>query len=295
MLQFLRELAMLHCLGHSWFRPQNCRSANAEQSVPPACAGCVVPELLSSTKNVPWFEAGEDAASALHQPFMLVLAAGHGSALLPIADGLQSLCTKCVVCLQLSCKHIGCVLTAWCFSSTQLGGLHAVRPLLWHSHPHSQAQLDTLLRRLLLAAVLHYLHCCAAQQAHRADKSVPAGATIYSKSGIQYLGVPGLINARSIVATLLTQVGTASCSRLSSVRQCPGSCLHRGARGCFWPQAARLPRFCCMYGLQPSFAELSLLPWTLIPTALLSPDALKARSVTSPGLYCAAGHPHGCY
>ncbi len=33
-----------------------------------------------------------------------------------------------------------------------------------------------------------------------------AGATIFSKSGIQYLGVPGLINAKSIIATLLVQV-----------------------------------------------------------------------------------------
>lgn len=30
-----------------------------------ACAGCVVPELLSQTKNVPWFEAGKHAASNL--------------------------------------------------------------------------------------------------------------------------------------------------------------------------------------------------------------------------------------
>ena len=32
-----------------------------------------------------------------------------------------------------------------------------------------------------------------------------AGSTIFSKSGIQYLGVPGLINAKSIVATLIVQ------------------------------------------------------------------------------------------
>ena len=40
-------------------------------------------------------------------------------------------------------------------------------------------------------------------------KRVPwfkAGAAIFDKSGIQYLGVPGLINAKSIVATLLVQV-----------------------------------------------------------------------------------------
>ena len=33
-----------------------------------------------------------------------------------------------------------------------------------------------------------------------------AGAKIFSKPGIQYLGVPGLINAKNIVATLLVQV-----------------------------------------------------------------------------------------
>ncbi len=34
-----------------------------------------------------------------------------------------------------------------------------------------------------------------------------AGATIFSPKGIQYLGVPGLINAKNIVATLIVQVG----------------------------------------------------------------------------------------
>lgn len=33
-----------------------------------------------------------------------------------------------------------------------------------------------------------------------------AGAKIFSNKGIQYLGIPGLINARSIIATLLVQV-----------------------------------------------------------------------------------------
>ncbi|KAK9801387.1 hypothetical protein WJX73_004513 [Symbiochloris irregularis] len=33
-----------------------------------------------------------------------------------------------------------------------------------------------------------------------------AGATIFKREGLQYLGVPGLINARSIVATLIVQV-----------------------------------------------------------------------------------------
>lgn len=38
-----------------------------------------------------------------------------------------------------------------------------------------------------------------------------AGATIFSKNGIQYLGIPGLINARSILATLIVQVTPATC------------------------------------------------------------------------------------
>jgi len=33
-----------------------------------------------------------------------------------------------------------------------------------------------------------------------------AGATIFSSEGIQYLGIPGLINAQSIIATLIVQV-----------------------------------------------------------------------------------------
>ena len=45
-----------------------------------------------------------------------------------------------------------------------------------------------------------------------------AGATIFDKKGIQYLGVPGLINAKSIIATLLVQVipeySTKHCSRV---------------------------------------------------------------------------------
>ena len=45
-----------------------------------------MPELLSQTKNVPWFEAGERAASKPHRAFMHVLEAGHGNVLLPIAN-----------------------------------------------------------------------------------------------------------------------------------------------------------------------------------------------------------------
>ena len=34
-----------------------------------------------------------------------------------------------------------------------------------------------------------------------------AGAEIFSETGIQYLGISGLINAHSIIATLIVQVG----------------------------------------------------------------------------------------
>ena len=44
-------------------------------------------------------------------------------------------------------------------------------PLAFTSPQSDAAWTDTLLRRLLLVAVMHYLHCCAAQQADRADKS----------------------------------------------------------------------------------------------------------------------------
>ena len=33
-----------------------------------------------------------------------------------------------------------------------------------------------------------------------------AGEVIFTKQGIQYLGVPGLINAHNIIATLIVQV-----------------------------------------------------------------------------------------
>ena len=48
-----------------------------------------------------------------------------------------------------------------------------------------------------------------------------AGATIFSDKGIQYLGVPGLINARSIVATLLVQVPA-----FSHDPSCPSPMIH---------------------------------------------------------------------
>ena len=61
-------------------------------------------------------------------------------------------------------------------------------------------------------------------------KHVPwfkAGATIFGDKGIQYLGVPGLINAKSIVATLLVQVG-CSLRKLCSKVQLHQACLDAG-------------------------------------------------------------------
>lgn len=53
-----------------------------------------------------------------------------------------------------------------------------------------------------------------------------AGATIFDKKGIQYLGVPGLINAKSIIATLLVQVSPSSFRRIQPgvpfICPCPG-------------------------------------------------------------------------
>ncbi len=39
-----------------------------------------------------------------------------------------------------------------------------------------------------------------------------AGETIFEPSGINYLGIPGLINAHNIIATLIVQVRTAVAS-----------------------------------------------------------------------------------
>ena len=50
---------------------------------------------------------------------------------------------------------------------------------------------------------------CVVPETLNGTKHVPwfeAGATIFDKNGIQYLGIPGLINARSILATLIVQV-----------------------------------------------------------------------------------------
>ena len=51
-----------------------------------------------------------------------------------------------------------------------------------------------------------------------------AGAEIFKDSGIQYLGIDGFINAKSIVATLIVQVGArpAGC----------GGCARQGAHRC---------------------------------------------------------------
>ena len=52
-----------------------------------------------------------------------------------------------------------------------------------------------------------------------------AGATIFSPKGIQYLGIPGLINAKSIIATLIVQV----CQKLPPVSETagPAECMLR--------------------------------------------------------------------
>ena len=58
---------------------------------------------------------------------------------------------------------------------------------------------------------------CVVPELLDGTKHIPwfqAGATIFDKKGIQYLGVPGLINAKSIIATLLVQV---SATRLAVV------------------------------------------------------------------------------
>lgn len=44
-----------------------------------------------------------------------------------------------------------------------------------------------------------------------------AGAKIFDKQGIQYLGVPGLINAKNIVATLIVQVRDPQTASRSSL------------------------------------------------------------------------------
>lgn len=45
-----------------------------------------------------------------------------------------------------------------------------------------------------------------------------AGATIFSPKGIQYLGVPGLINAKNIIATVAVQVSSYLVSSLRTVQ-----------------------------------------------------------------------------
>lgn len=52
-----------------------------------------------------------------------------------------------------------------------------------------------------------------------------AGEQIFTKNGIQYLGIPGFINARSIIATLIVQVRDQGCGCSVCVPslQCLGS------------------------------------------------------------------------
>ena len=56
-----------------------------------------------------------------------------------------------------------------------------------------------------------------------------AGETIFEPSGINYLGVPGLINAHNIIATLIVQVGrdaVLSCnSNRCACTSCPVSAI----------------------------------------------------------------------
>jgi hypothetical protein len=64
---------------------------------------------------------------------------------------------------------------------------------------------------------------CVVPELLDGTKHIPwfqAGATIFDKKGIQYLGVPGLINAKSIIATLLVQV-TATRSAVVFLRHRP--------------------------------------------------------------------------
>lgn len=80
-----------------------------------------------------------------------MLAAGHGS--------------------TLACNHPAphrlCVLTAWCFLPVLPWGLHAAGALLWHlfSSKVMHSLTNTLLHKLLLVAVQHYLHVCFVRQA----------------------------------------------------------------------------------------------------------------------------------
>ena len=66
-----------------------------------------------------------------------------------------------------------------------------------------------------------------------------AGAEIFSEQGIQYLGIPGLINAHSIVATLIVQVwggrgsvqaGALPARGAGGAAAVPCSTLHRLSR-----------------------------------------------------------------
>lgn len=62
--------------------------------------------------------------------------------------------------------------------------------------------------------LLRCLAGCVVPETLNGTNHVPwfeAGATIFSKNGIQYLGIPGLINARSILATLIVQVPASDC------------------------------------------------------------------------------------
>ena len=58
-----------------------------------------------------------------------------------------------------------------------------------------------------------------------------AGEQIFTKNGIQYLGIPGFINARSIIATLIVQVRPSAPYRFGCIVLTPAL---RSARSAVW-------------------------------------------------------------
>lgn len=62
-----------------------------------------------------------------------------------------------------------------------------------------------------------------------------AGEQIFTKQGIQYLGINGFINAHSIIATLIVQVCTTLIWRRCSKKENPFSVIAKSRRGCRSP------------------------------------------------------------
>ena len=72
---------------------------------------------------------------------------------------------------------------------------------------------------------------CVVPELLDGTKHIPwfqAGATIFDKKGIQYLGVPGLINAKSIIATLLVQVSPTCSAVMYSQAHASSHACHNG-------------------------------------------------------------------